>query len=183
VELAQRTSEGTAPPTNKPGDAIRLEAQNIPAFQSEDDMPPEDTMKFRVDFVYSDDAMRKIRRNSGRNGKEAERRRRKLRRKTQGHGAGGRGNRLGVGFAETKLQKIYARVQRVRNTSYEQEKTEQEQKRAKEKEINNVEDVWKRGYADGNQIPWLFLGLVRAAGFDASPVRVSTRDTHFFNAT
>jgi len=41
--------------TNKPGDAIRLEAQNIPAFQSEDDMPPEDTMKFRVDFVYSDD--------------------------------------------------------------------------------------------------------------------------------
>jgi len=78
------------------------------------------------------------------------------------------------------LQKIYARVQKIRNTSYETEKTEQEQKRAKEKEINNVEDVWKRGYGDGYQITWLFLGLARAGGFDASPVRIATRDDHFF---
>src|SRR5436189_5533429 len=80
---------------------------------------------------------------------------------------------------EVKLQKIYARVQKIRNTSYEIEKTEQEQKRAKEKEINNVEDVWKRGYGDGYQITWLFLGLARAGGFDASPVRTATRDDHF----
>src|SRR5205814_9083025 len=45
---------------------------------------------------------------------------------------------------EVKLQKIYAKTQSIRNTSYEVEKTEQEQKRAKEKEVNNVEDVWKR---------------------------------------
>src|SRR2546429_149402 len=81
---------------------------------------------------------------------------------------------------DVKLQKIYARVQKIRNTSYEIEKTEQEQKRAKEKEINNVEDVWKRGYGDGYQITWLFLGLARAGGFDASPVRIATRDDHFF---
>ncbi len=175
--------EGTAPPTNKPGDAIRLEAQNIPAFQSEDDMPPEDTMKFRVDFVYSDDGYEK----------DPEKFWKKRGKKLNDGVESFVGKRKAMEQAvaeivsasdspETKLQKIYARVQRVRNTSYEQEKTEQEQKRAKEKEINNVEDVWKRGYADGNQIPWLFLGLVRAAGFDASPVRVSTRDTHFFNA-
>lgn len=68
----------------------------------------------------------------------------------------------------------------IRNTSYELEKTDQEQKRAKEKEINNAEEVWRRGYGDGYQITWLFLGLTRAAGFDASPVRISTRDDHFF---
>ena len=44
-----------------------------------------------------------------------------------------------------------------------------------------MEDVWKHGYGDGNQIAWLFLALVRAAGIQADPVIVSTRDVHFFN--
>jgi hypothetical protein len=39
-----------------------------------------------------------------------------------------------VAAPEAKLQKIYARCQQLRNTSYEVERTEQEQKRAKEKE-------------------------------------------------
>jgi hypothetical protein len=81
---------------------------------------------------------------------------------------------------DAKLQKIYARVQKIRNTSYEIAKTEQEQKRAKEKETNNIEDVWKRGYAGGNEITLLFVGLARAAGFDASAVKVATRNDHFF---
>src|SRR5262249_42511676 len=81
---------------------------------------------------------------------------------------------------ETKLRKIYARVQQVRNTSYEAARTEQEQKRNKDK-IGNVEDVWKAGAADGYQITWLFLGLARAAGLEASPVMVATRNDHFFN--
>ena len=44
---------------------------------------------------------------------------------------------------EEKLQKIYARVQQIRNTSFEVRKTQQEEKRAKEKDLNNVEEVWK----------------------------------------
>jgi hypothetical protein len=80
-----------------------------------------------------------------------------------------------------KLQKIYARVQQLRNTSFEVQKTAQEQKREKEKDPANVEDVWKRGYGDGIQITWLFLGLARAAGFEASGVMVSERSKYFFN--
>jgi hypothetical protein len=34
---------------------VRLEAQNIPAFQTEDFMPPENELKARVDFTYSDE--------------------------------------------------------------------------------------------------------------------------------
>jgi hypothetical protein len=82
---------------------------------------------------------------------------------------------------EQKLQKIYARCQKIRNTSFEREKTEQEQNREKLKEVYNVEEVWKRGYGDGWDISWLFLALARAAGFDATPVLLSTRDRHFFN--
>ena len=65
---------------------------------------------------------------------------------------------------EVKVRKIYDRVQQVRNTSYELRKTDQEEKREKEKAPANVEEVWKRGYASGYDLNWLFLGLVRAAG-------------------
>src|SRR5260370_32007943 len=44
---------GTAPPKDE-GGFVRLESQNIPAFQVEDYMPPQNELKFRVDFVYSE---------------------------------------------------------------------------------------------------------------------------------
>jgi hypothetical protein len=174
--------EGTAPPTNKPSEGIRLEAQNIPAFQAEDDMPPEDTMKFRVDFIYTDGALEKD------PGKFWKKRGKKLNDEVEGFAGKRKAMEQAVAqivspsdTPEAKLQKIYARVQQMRNTSYEREKTEQERKREKEKEINNVEDLWKRGYGTSIQLPWLFLGLARAAGIEAYPVWVSSRSQRFFN--
>ena len=81
---------------------------------------------------------------------------------------------------ETKLEKIYARVQQVHNTSFDLEKTEQEQKRDKQKEISNVEEVWKQGRGNARQINWLFVALARAAGFDAYSVFISARSQYFF---
>ena len=172
--------EGTKPPLND-AKLIHMEVQDIPAFQEEDDMPPQGAMRFRVDFVYSEDGFEK----------EPEKFWKKQGKKMYDVAENFVNKRKAMEQAvaeiispsdppDVKLQKIYARVQKIRNTSYEIEKTEQEQKRAKEKEINNVEDVWKRGYGDGYQITWLFLGLARAGGFDASPVRIATRDDHFF---
>ncbi len=172
--------EGTKPPLNE-AKLIHMEAQNIPAFQVEDDMPPEATMRYRVDFIYSEDGFEK----------EPDKFWKKQGKKMNDAAEGFVNKRKAMEQAvaeivspgdspEVKLQKIYARVQKIRNTSYEIEKTEQEQKRAKEKEISNVEDLWKRGYGNGYQITWLFLGLARAAGFDASPVRIATRNDHFF---
>jgi hypothetical protein len=80
-----------------------------------------------------------------------------------------------------KLRKIYDRVQQIRNTTYELRKTEQEQKREKEKSPENVEELWKRGYGDGQQLTWLFLGLARAAGFEAYGCWVSSRAQYFFS--
>jgi len=82
---------------------------------------------------------------------------------------------------EVKLRKIYDRVQQVRNTSYELRKTEQEEKRDKEKAAENVEDIWKRGYGSGLQLTWLYLALVRSAGFEAYGVWVSNRGEYFFS--
>lgn len=171
---------GTAPPKAE-GNAIRLETQNVPAFQIEDFMPPQNEMKYRVDFVYAEENLEKdadkFWKNQGK--KEFEKvqdfvgKRKAMEQAVAQIVAAG-------DSPEAKLQKIYARVQQIRNTSFEEEKTAQEQKREKRKEINNVEDVWKRGYADGHDITWLFLGLVRAVGIEAYPVLVSRRNQYFF---
>ena len=81
---------------------------------------------------------------------------------------------------DVKLRKIYDRVQQIRNKSYELRKTEQELKRDREKPIENVEEIWKRGYGSGVQLTWLFLGLARAAGFEAYGCWVSSRREYFF---
>jgi hypothetical protein len=70
----------------------------------------------------------------------------------------------------------------MRNTSYEVRKTEQEEKREKEKSPGSVEDVWKSGYASGVQLTWLYLALVRAAGFEAYGVWASDRRNYFFSS-
>ncbi|NDQ58616.1 MAG: DUF3857 domain-containing protein [Acidipila sp.] len=160
---------------------IRLDASNIPAFLAEDFMPPADQLKARVDFVYSEDTPEldpvKFWKREGK--KFYERVENFVgKRKAMEQAVA---QIVSPGDApDTKLQKIYARVQQLRNTSFEVQKTEQEAKRAKEKEINNVEDLWKHGMGSGGQITWLYLALVRAAGFEAYPVLVSSRNKYFF---
>src|SRR5260370_16518384 len=81
---------------------------------------------------------------------------------------------------EVKLQKIYARVQLLRNLSYEPRRTEQEQKRDKLRDAKNVAEMWSDGYGWGADITWLFLALPKAAGFEAYPVLPSTPLAHSF---
>jgi len=171
-----------AEPKQGPDRVVIMEARNIPAFVVEDYMPPENELKARVDFIYDRELPEsdpdKYWRNVGK--------------KWNGVLEGFVGKRKAMEEAvsqivapgdapEVKLRKIYARVQQIRNTSYEIRKTEQEEKRDKEKEINNVEDLWKRGYGNGVQLTWLFLGLARAAGFEAYGCWVADRRQYFFN--
>jgi len=177
----QGLPNGTQPPKDDHG-TIRMDSSNIPSFQSEDYMPPEAAVKYRVDFIYSEGLIEKdpakfwrdyAKKQYGSVEEFVNKKKAMEQAVAQTIGAGD--------SPEVKLQKIYAKVQQLRNTSFEREKTEQEQKREKQKEANNVEDVWKRGYGDGRQITWLFLGMARAAGFEASPILVSRRNMTFFN--
>jgi len=173
---------GTTPPKQSPDHFVRMEASNIPAFVTEDYMPPADEMKSRVDFVYEG------------NGAEKEQSRywKAIGKQWNGFLEDYIGKRKAMEQAvtlivspsdspEVKLRKIYARVQQIRNTSYELQKTEQEKKRDKEKWEENVEDVWKRGYGNEIQINYLFVGLTRAAGFEAYACWVAGRSEYFFS--
>jgi hypothetical protein len=174
---------GTGQPQQTGDHVVRLEAHNIPAFQTEDFMPPEDELKSRVDFIYSDELFEP---NPDRYWK-------KVGKQLNGQVEGFVGKKKAMEDAvakivspndppEVKLRKIYDRVQQLRNTSYEVQKTQQELLRDKEKEPANVEEVLQRGYANGRNLTWLFLGLVRAAGFEAYGVYVSDRSHYFFSA-
>jgi hypothetical protein len=175
---------GTQPPKEDHG-TIRMEAQNIPAFLVEDFMPPENEMKFRVDFIYSDetslekDPAKFWKAESKKQNDKVENFVNKKKAMEQAVA-----QMVAPGDSQdAKLRKIYAKVQQLRNLNYENEKSQQEQKREKQKEVTNVEELIKRGYGNGTQITWLFMALARAAGFDASPVLVARRSDHFFKAT
>ncbi len=47
--------KGTEPPKEGPDKIVRMTATDVPAFHSEDFMPPESELKFRVVFIYSED--------------------------------------------------------------------------------------------------------------------------------
>ena len=173
---------GAQVPTEEPDKVIRMTAQDIPAFQLEDYMPPENELKFRVDFVYSEESA--IEKDETRYWKQ-------FGKKNYDHVEGFIGKSQAMQQAvsqivapsdppEVKLQKIYARSQQVRNLSFEPRRTEQEQKRDKLKEAKNVADVWSNGYGWGSEITWLFLGLAKAAGFEAYPVIAASRNEYFF---
>src|SRR5262252_1978040 len=172
--------EGTKPPV-KDGSYIRLDTSNVPAFQVEDFMPPENTVKFRVEFAYAFAFETDPVKFWKKYGKDwyftfdnfTNKRKAMEQAVAQIVSPGD--------ASDIKLQKIYARVLQIRNTSFEREKTEQEAKRSKEKEISNVEDVMKRGYGDSIAVNWLFIALARAAGIEAYCVRVSSRASYFFD--
>lgn len=81
--------------------------------------------------------------------------------------------------AEVKLRKLYTRVQAIRNLAYEDHTTE-EWKREKLKKNNNVEDVLSHNYGYSREINDVFIGLVRAAGYEANQILLAPRDERRF---
>jgi hypothetical protein len=168
-------------PTEDGEHMLRMEITNIPAFVAEEYMPPENELKSKINFRYV----------YGR----AERDPDKFWKKVGSDWYLGLEHFLGKPKPmeealrqiilpddppEMKLRKIYARVQALRNTSFDLERTEKEEKRGNDKPAQNVADIWKHGYGSSSELPWLFLGLVRAAGFEAYGCWVSNRSEYFF---
>lgn len=170
-----------ARPLSDSNSMVTMEAHDILPFQTEDFMPPANELKSRVDFSYEtgkrENSPEEFWKQVGRT------------RNTQLENFVGKQKAIDEALRtiiapndapEVKLRKIYERVQKIRNTSFELHKTEQEEKREKEKIDLNVADVWKRGYGNTWQLDWLFLALARAAGFESYGCWVSSRAEYFF---
>ncbi|HEY7405696.1 MAG TPA: DUF3857 domain-containing protein [Candidatus Angelobacter sp.] len=163
------------------GGGYELDVDNMPAFEAEGYMPPEEDLTPQMRFFYvgpNASSSEKFWQDAGRKWNDSVER--------------FIGNRKEVSQAATdaigtetdpgqKLRKLYARAQQIRNLTYERERTEQETKKENLKGNQNAADVLARGTGYRNDITRLFVGMARAAGFDASIVRVSNRKEKFFD--
>ena len=174
---------GLAPLQHRPGNngagLIWLDVENVPPYEEEEYSPPRDAMQARVDLYYApvfynasgywqDLSKREAKRYAEflKKSKVIEREATRL-----------------VTMADpedTKLRKIYDRVQQIRAVSYEATKTDKERKQENLAENKNAEQVLTRGYAYANQINLLFIALARAAGFVAYPRLVTSRANTLF---
>lgn len=173
---------GTAEPRLEK-DSVILEAHDVPAFVAEDHMPPENELQSRVDFIYTGERhfetdpvifWRKFATDSWKRTQLFIDQKADMQRALAQVVAPG-------DTPEQKLRKIYARVQRVTNLSYEPQKTEQETAREERERARSAADVWDQNTGREWQINWLFLALVHAAGMQADPVLVSRRNAYIFD--
>jgi len=155
-----------------------LEVSDLPGIDEEEFMPPEKSLQSRVEFYYrdaneseketTDDFWKRIGKIWNEN----------LERYIDKKGilASEVARTVSPDDApEVKMRKLYARVLQIRNLSMEESKSEKEEKNEKLKLNTSVEDVLKRGYGGSRQINYTYIGLLRTAGFDASPVSVTAR--------
>jgi hypothetical protein len=164
---------------------IKLEVRNVPAFQREEFMPPEEEVRERVRFFHVDSTAKGFKKDSndwywknlGERWSEYEER---LSRKSKALEQAASGTFDAKDSPDVKLRKLYARVQKMRNLEYERERTEVEEKREKLKENHDATEVFKHGYGDSYDLTLLFVALARSAGFEAHIVWVTRRDLMFF---
>jgi hypothetical protein len=171
-------------PRRQPNGWYTLEVHNIPAVTEEALMPPVRALEARVDFFYrkpgepvgetTEQYWNRVGKKwSGELDKFLSKKSVLEQELSQTVAAGD--------SPELRLQKIYARVQKIRDLSYAPTKTATEKKAEEIKRDENVEDVLKRNYASGRQLNWLFIGLARTAGYEAEEVYLVPRNKDVFS--
>lgn len=86
----------------------------------------------------------------------------------------------GATTQDQKLRAIYAAVQKFENTSYTREHERREDKAAGLGKVNNSDDVFKHERGSSRELTELFIGMARAAGFEADAMLVPDRSTELF---
>ena len=164
-------------PSSQPDGTMRMEANNVNAIEEEERMPPESFLNSRVHFYYS---VGFVGNYWGTIGKVRAEMAQKFIERT--HFLEQEANSIAPASdpPETRLRKLYARVQQLRYVSYEASKTEIEIKREHLSENKSADDILRHGYAYSNEINFLFTALARSAGFDASIVEVVDRASAIF---
>lgn len=174
-------SQQIKPEKQKNGD-YAFTVHNISGFTKEDYMLPEDMLRGRVEFYFKglgDSGLQTTQQFWKNEGKKLNQAIDSFVNKKSALQQAVAQTTSSTDSPETKLRKLYARVQTIRNLNYE-DRTSQEWKRLKIQDNNNVEDVLKHDYGYERQINELFVGLARAAGFEANEVFLTPRNQRLF---
>ncbi len=160
--------------------SAQLEVSDIPAFDAEDYMIPEEMLRMSVDLFYihglveNGEEFWKLESADWQKGVE----------RFMGKPAKLEGRTRGIVGDATepldRLKRIYASVQGLRHLSYEKGLTRAERKERKIKDNRSVADVLERGYGLRSDVTRTFVALARAAGFAAEVIRVAACDNKLF---
>jgi hypothetical protein len=160
---------------------MELELQNVPKFDAEEYMPPEDDFRPILLFYYG-----------GREMSSPDRFWDEWQKSTTEYVDKFIGNSREVHDAteqamagetdpEKKLRKLYARAQQIRNLTFERDRTDQEKREEHLKRNSTVQEVLQRGYGTSWDVNVTFAAMARAAGFEANLLGVSDRKERSFN--
>ncbi len=182
ITLPAGLPEGTEPPRYEEQRLV-LESRDVPAFVWEEQMPPDNAVRSRVDFAYVPPKFGQMNPGEFWNtiGKLEHQHIELFVDKPRAMEGALRQIVSGSDAPDAKLKKIYDRAQRLNNLSLAPKKTEEEARRNPVTPPQDVEGVWKSGQGTAREISWLFLALARAAGFRADPVLASGRNHVFFD--
>ncbi len=161
-------------------DRYELTLENTPALAEERFAPPDETLRARVNFFYLSSDTRPDKfweKQPTVFAKEIE----SFIGKSKSADAVAKKLAAENSDRRVLLEKIYAHVQSLRNFSFEESKSEQEIKRQDLTESKNVEEVLRKGSGFSHELNRAFVGIARAAGFEAEAVKVAPRDEFFFS--
>jgi hypothetical protein len=176
---SERLAPGTIVAYDKSKQIYSLDLTEIPAVPDEDWMPPMNTLKWRVEYYYTNAhtpaqfwttaekhwalIVEDFSNPTGTIKKAAE------------------GLVAPNDSDEQKARKLYTAVQKLDNTAFSRRKSEAERKKEKLKQIHKAEDVWKQQSGDEDEIALLYVSLARAAGLKVRAAQVVNRDRAMFD--
>jgi len=160
-------------------DIYSLDLADIPAAPNEDWMPPLNTLKWRVEFYYTNSTSGAAFWEDA--GKRWAKDVQEFTSPTSGLKKAADGMVAASDTDLQKAQKIYEAVMKIENTDFTRKKSEAERKKERIKEIHKAEDVWKEQSGTGDEIALLYVALARVAGLKAWPVQVVNRDRAIFD--
>jgi hypothetical protein len=168
-------------PEKKQGNLMELELRNIPKFDAEEYMPPQDDFRPVILFYYGGREMS----SPDKFWDEWQRLITEYVEKFIGNSREVHDAAMQAIGSETdpekKLRKLYARAQQIRNLSFERVRTAQENKVEHLKRNASAQEVLQRGFGTSWDVNVTFTAMARAAGLDANMLGVSDRKERSFN--
>ncbi len=178
VMWASHVKPGTKVVTDSQG-RYTYDVEDVPAVPNEDWMPPLNSLNMRVQFYYAE----------YHDGQEYWREQGKAWAKGTEKFAdadkaikGAVGELVGASDTEEqKAKKLYDAVMKLENTDFTRQKSSEERKKEKIKEIKRAEDVWIQKSGGSDELALLYVAMARAAGLQVVPMQVVNRDRAIFD--
>ncbi len=174
MAVSARLPQGSKVEHDGMKESYSLDLTNVPAAAQEDWMPPLNTLRYRVEFYFTNaqspsDFWADAEKQWAKRMEETLKTTSGLKKAAE--------DIVGPGDTELqKAQKIYEAVQKLDNTRFSREKSQAERKKEKLKEIKTLDDVWKQKSGTDDEIALLYVALARGAGLKAWPAKVVERN-------